>query len=416
MSSNKRSCLNLFTQDDFNDNQKSKRNKNDNNQPSESNKRENEIQNLFDIDDKFNSTDHKKEHIFIKEEILHDKNYDEINLTPESKEFFRIKELLNFDSEFIDEIKEKENQDERLDRFLSSFLELTVKSPSVTYAFMDEVLKLLRKELLPNIPISHKTLINRFARDSLQYEYYITCNKKLKDDEQCENLILIKKNDISKTINCNKCQNKIEFKNHIQENNHTCSFSLKDQLNKITESTTNDKLLKPITDRTEEYEVELILTADSAPLSQSSTQNVLPLIIYIDNLKTPYLINKFPIHKTVTVLANKSKFNYYQLLQPLIDELNDLSNGFKTNWSDKTKLKVKLIIADAPMRAIIINFLQFNGTYPCHRCLIVYKKDKRFPVVTSDKLIIRKKEDVSDCVNKLESLKAQAKTKTEKKS
>ena len=108
-----------------------------------------------------------------------------------------------------------------------------------------------------------------------------------------------------------------------------------------------------------------------------------PNILYIDNFSTKYLMDKYPIYKTATLFTRKSEKNSYeQIIAPLLDELNEIPpEGFETNWSKRTTIKVKMIIDDAKVRAVIMKFLQHNGRFPCHRCYIEFDSKFLFPCI-----------------------------------
>ena len=225
---------------------------------------------------------------------------------------------------------------------------------------MDNVLKLLQKTLLPWNKTSHATILKKYAKQHLDYDYQIKCG--------CGKLIFVKKNDCSNELRCDKCNARIQFKEFIKEHDHTCVFSIKDQLRNISKVTKQIKEL-PRT-RDEPLQLDLLLTLDGCPLSDSSKQSLYPMILYVDNFKSKYLMDKYPVHKTLTIFTSKSKQdNYDQIITPLPDELSEISDeGFETSWSKRTTVKLKMAIADSKVRAVIMNFLQHNGKFPCHRC------------------------------------------------
>ena len=326
------------------------------------------------------------------------------------KELLGMKRVLNLDG-LNDEIGDdsfdpSELLETDVDRFLFGYLKLIIQD-GVIYSHMDNVLKLLKETLLPSINTSHATIINKFAAKHLAYDYQIKCD--------CGNLIFLKKRDTSKETQCDKCRVRIKFREFTKQHDQTCVFSMREQINQISKVTNKIKNLPK--SRDEPLEIEALFTLDGAPLSDSSKEEFYPNILYIDNFESKYLMDKYPIYKTATLFTRRTDKNSYdQIIAPLLDELNSIPpEGFETNWSKRTTIRIKMIIGDAKVRAVIMNFLQHNGRFPCHRCYIEYDPKFLFPCLPSDQLELRKTEDIPSCIDELKKLRAGAKTKTQKK-
>lgn len=88
------------------------------------------------------------------------------------------------------------------------------------------------------------------------------------------------------------------------------------------------------------------------------------------------------------------KIDYDLIILPLIAELQSLRSGFVTNWSNQTKLRVFLFIADSPCRASVIKLKNHAAKDPCFRCFVVHYKKDIFPLLKSTELNLRTLEDV----------------------
>lgn len=163
-----------------------------------------------------------------------------------------------------------------------------------------------------------------------------------------------------------------------------------------------------------ESSIQLIITMDGIPLSDSSKTCLYPLVLYIYNLKEDKkLMEKLPLFKTFTIVNAENKnsnctklFQDYELmLAGFNDELPDLEDGFDTEWSSSTKIKIRMVIADAPCRHDLCNFLRYNGVFPCLRCYVIFKKNpdgsKKFPLPLSNSLQMRTMQQVEDAIKNL---------------
>lgn len=329
-----------------------------------------------------------------------------------ANEILRMKKFFNFDDDDGDKISDQldfqVDKDSAIDRFMLKYLQLIVKD-NIPYTHMDRVLKLMKTEL--NLPIntSHSTIINKYVGNHLEYDYFIKC--------ECGQLISVKRNERANVIKCDQCRVNINFKEFIKSHDHTCVFSIQDQIKNISQVVSRDKLINPPESRDEPMKMEMLLTLDGMPDSDSSKVEDYPLLLYVDNIRSKYFMEKYPIYKTVTLFTSKSeKNNYDQVLVPLLDELESIpDDGFETEWSKHTTIQVKLVIADAKMRAVIMNFLQHNGKKPCHKCHIVFDCNFIFPCLPSTELRLRKKEEIQISIDKLNEQRKKAKNITQLK-
>ena len=322
------------------------------------------------------------------------------------KEILKMKHLLELEE--TDETNfdpMTSHLEDKTEKFLFNYLKLII-TDRVTYSHMDKVLKLLKETLLPTISTSHETIIKRFAKEHLDYDYYITCN--------CGELLFLKKSERSIAIRCTGCRVRIKFDEFVKEHDQTCVFSMQDQIKTI--STRTNRIQNLPDSRDDELTLNLLLTLDGCPLSKSSKQELYPMILYIDNFHSQFQMEKFPVHKTLTLFTrNSEKNNYRQVIVPLLDELREIGEkGFETNWSKKTAIKIKLIIADSKVRAMLMNFLMHNGRFPCHRCEIELVPNSVFPLPVSGKLKLRRTGDIPAYIDELKKRQANARTKTER--
>lgn len=91
---------------------------------------------------------------------------------------------------------------------------------------MDKVLKLLKEELGLPVNVSHQTILSKYAKDHLKYDYYLICTCK-------KELLFAKKENVRNRIKYPNCKKEFTFKEYAEENDYTCSFSIKGQVEKI---------------------------------------------------------------------------------------------------------------------------------------------------------------------------------------
>ncbi|EFX78062.1 hypothetical protein DAPPUDRAFT_320792 [Daphnia pulex] len=110
---------------------------------------------------------------------------------------------------------------------------------------------------------------------------------------------------------------------------------------------------------------------DGVQVFKSSNYAIWPLFCTINEL--PFHLKAF--FMTLNALwFGMEKPNPNAFCKPFVDETIQLfRTGFK--WLDKSNNVVRvsrvlfpIAIADAPARAMLLNFMQFNGSYGCHYC------------------------------------------------
>lgn len=346
----------------------------------------------------------------------------DLNLQVESGEVLdKIQESIYFDSLSDLLIDDNENLDSFIEStskeqtFLNNLAKITIEE-NVSSGFITKLLKILNETILPEAPLDYSTLLKRYTPKADDYIYYSRCS-----NFKCQKIIKFERKAImkEKKVKCLNCKSIIDWNDEYKSSvPQTASFSIEDQLREISNHLNLNHHQKA-----NEFTINLILTLDGIPLSDSSGTELWPLVCYIENVKSDKkLMNNLPIFKTFTILNNKNKNfkpsnpeqskDYLLMLTPLIDELNEIKLGFETKWSKKTKMNISMFIGDAPCRHDVVNFLRHNGTYPCLRCKIVFKKNgniKRFPLLTSTQIesqkLERKIEDVQASIRAKNSSK-----------
>lgn len=274
-----------------------------------------------------------------------------------------------------------------MDIRLIEFLGICFKH-GISEAAGSDFLKYIKTHFEPEFPMCFKTLIRRYANTFMDFDYYAYCQ-----NNNCNAVVNIKRSDSLKTATCLDCINlnqptpTVSFK----ELAYVCSFSIKRQIQAIAEVVT---LPNVQVDKNAEFNVDLVLTLDGVPLSNSGSQQLYPLQIYIENFKSRKMMNNFVIVKTVSIWDSDNPTDVDLLMIPLLIEMLELQSGFKTAWSNRTKLSIKIFIADAPCRAKVLKVLQFNGKYPCHRCYIVQTRGQLYPLPVSSEVQVKTTEHV----------------------
>lgn len=266
-----------------------------------------------------------------------------------------LADLDDFDSA----LDETPSESEHVKKFLDGILEIMLKSN--TYEIFNDILKLTNQTLCNEVPKTYKTLINRVLKGQPGIEHYITC-------PGCQLIFGFRKAKNCSAVVCSGCSKQINLKDHNSKNASTVSLSLENQISKLSEHF-NDLDGLP-QNKEDAFELEACFSLDAVPLSKSSVVQLVPVHLYILNISDYKARNQLSLIKSFTVLKPGKGYSYEQMLKPLIVELSNLREGFQTNWSRKTKIKIKVFLADAVARAPVLNILGHNGEYPCHRCLV----------------------------------------------
>jgi len=150
---------------------------------------------------------------------------------------------------------------------------------------------------------------------------------------------------------------------------------------------TDTNIISDITDGSEykrtninrkQYDITLMLNTDGACIKKSSTASLWPICFMIAKV-SPHLRRFFLTCVGIWYADTKPEMNTY--LRPLCLKLRSCfkEGGItwthpRTNMSYKSLIRVPLIIADAPARAMVLNMQNHNSKYGCHTCEIKTKK------------------------------------------
>lgn len=221
-----------------------------------------------------------------------------------------------------------------------------------------------------------KTLMKKLAENSFQHYKYALCSN-------CNSIVT----KLAANIACLKCNSVVQS----DEMTEYVSFDIPGQIQILS------KQFELLNDVNEPLELQILMTADGVPLSRSSYVELLPVTMFIQNFSdlnvrsSAFLIGSIALAKkkrlTLSKLS-KAKISPSALIEPIsrqIKRIND-QNGISTSWSKQTTIKIVGFIADAPCRALFLNVLSHNGTFPCHRCLIK-TTEKKIPIITSSEIV-----------------------------
>jgi len=119
-------------------------------------------------------------------------------------------------------------------------------------------------------------------------------------------------------------------------------------------------------------DITLQFNCDGAPVFNSSKFSIWPLVCGINELPTALRNCNMMLH---TLWFGRVKPCATAFLQPFVSEITDLyNNGFtfvrSSGGHERTiNVSATLCICDAPARAMLQDFVQFNGHYGCGFCL-----------------------------------------------
>lgn len=94
----------------------------------------------------------------------------------------------------------------------------------------------------------------------------------------------------------------------------------------------------------DEFSLDVSFSLDGIFLSDYTDVQLFPVNIYINNIEDNRVKILFVIHETLTLFKNNQKSDYELTLTPFIQEIIELTNPFKTYWSDKTVIDKKLLL------------------------------------------------------------------------
>ena len=162
------------------------------------------------------------------------------------------------------------------------------------------------------------------------------------------------------------------------------------------------------TDLEDSLTIKLQIACDSIPLSDISNTNMVPVILFIRNIKNTPLRNKHFIISSLFI-SRKSKVDYETLFTPLIKQIGGNERiCIVTKWSEQTYLVVDSFLADSPCRAAILNHKSHSGDYPCHRCTatatsvqVEGKRKRKVALITRNELHLKSKAYYQFCLEKM---------------
>ena len=127
----------------------------------------------------------------------------------------------------------------------------------------------------------------------------------------------------------------------------------------------------------------LTLTWDGVAYTSDRSKSMWPLCAYL---------NELPFHKRImnpmliALYSGDEKPKSDLMLKPLVDELVKLEQQpLEITIDGKPKrflVKLLLFIADAPARSVLLNCMQYNGSFGCHVCKIQGTRNPNFNTMT----------------------------------
>jgi len=155
--------------------------------------------------------------------------------------------------------------------------------------------------------------------------------------------------------------NKFVNMNFFSVNSH---LGTEDELSKVTDG----KMYRKCRQQTN---ITLQFNCDGAPVFNSSKFSIWPIVCAINELPAAIRNSNLMLH---TLWFGRVKPCAVTFLQPFVTEITDLyRNGFTffnrlTNEEQVLYVNADLCICDAPARAMLQEFSQFNGKYGCGFC------------------------------------------------
>lgn len=253
----------------------------------------------------------------------------------------------------------------------------------------DMIIELVRKYNSSIKSRKPKALVNHLVNVSVDHYHYVECD--------CGSIL--KK--VSNKFFCLKCQkhpNVNALANYVAMNVEEQLKMVSKQFPQLFENNSSNELT-----------LQLIIACDEIPISKSSNLELLPVLLYIENIRNLNLRNKCYMVAAIALLNKKEKevkYNTNLLLQTFHKEFHQINtNGIETHWSKCTKLEVSAFIGDNPCRSKFLNIQQHNGRYPCHRCYIMKPVKENLPVYRYDELRLKSHELANRHVSSIEHLR-----------
>ena len=252
----------------------------------------------------------------------------------------------------------------------------------------DMIIELVRKHNASIKTRKPKALVNHLVNVAFDHYHYVECDCGL-ILKKTENKFFCSK--CSKQANINTLANYVAF--NMEEQLRIISKQLPDIFCGVRDSLT----------------LRLFVTSDAIPISDSSNVELLPVIVYIENIENHNLRCKCFLVAAVALLNKKTKdiqYNPMLLLQTFLNEFQSINtNGVETYSSKQTRLEITAFLGDNPCRSKFLNVQQHNGTCPCHRCYIEKPKNEHLPVLQSFHLKAKTKELAIEHAQSVESIR-----------
>ena len=117
--------------------------------------------------------------------------------------------------------------------------------------------------------------------------------------------------------------------------------------------------------------ISFMFNTDGAPVFKSSKMSLWPIYLVINELPISCRFNKENMIAGLW-FGDKKPF-MLNFLKPTVAALERLESGVEMCYKDKGNFTMKAVmlacVCDLPARALLMNFMQYNGAYSCPYCL-----------------------------------------------
>lgn len=262
--------------------------------------------------------------------------------------------------------------------FERSFLNVVVKY-SLPYSAADELMSIINAEFgYKRLPKTIKTIMRRLDKAIYSLHYRFICN--------CKSAVSFVSNagNIPQGITCTGCSKVFNGWFDVCKYPFYVSLPIINQIQLISETFETPSVNESSADNG--LCLHLILAIDAIPIFKSVNASLHVMVVFIDGMKKS---GKDAIPILSTLYYGRGKPELGAFMSFFLSEYGQIrDNTFYTKWSDQTSVKLKCIIADAPCRAWLLGFQQFNARFGCSRCYIETSASK-YPMNTSETLKLR---------------------------
>ncbi len=229
-----------------------------------------------------------------------------------------------------------------------------------------------------------KTLVNNLPNNSSHFNYYFICNcSKTEGPFSPKNSVFRNVREFN-DFYCSSCGQLNNCKQLLMNNNYFLHLPLEPQIQRVLtnfnsqlRNSGNNKLNNIIDGLLLKEHLfpdylSLTLGIDGVPVGHSSTNSIIPVICFINNLN-PKLRANFPL--ITLIYSGNNKPNANEFLKPLVDEINYL-NLKPISWTNsnsnkqQTLVTISCVICDAPARSWVQNITGHQSYYGCNWCTI----------------------------------------------